>query len=204
MLILDIFAQHAVTKEGKIQVELAQLKYQSTRLIGMGIALSRLGGGIGTRGPGEKKLEMDRRLIRNRISQLNKELEQVKAYVEIEKARFGDKLTVLYDIDENIDAKIPSLTIQPLVENAIIHGIRKNGGCGTVIIGVKKEDGYTRVWVENDGITIDLDIIKKVYSGEMPGNKIGLYNVHLRLKLIYGQGLNIYRLEPGTKMEFYI
>lgn len=142
--------------------------------------------------------------VNDNLIDINKELEQVKAYVEIEKARFGDKLTVLYYIDENIDAKIPSLTIQPLVENAIIHGIRKNGGCGTVIIGVKKEDGYTRVWVENDGITIDLDIIKKVYSGEMPGNKIGLYNVHLRLKLIYGQGLNIYRLEPGTKMEFYI
>ena len=86
MLILDIFAQHAVTKEGKIQVELAQLKYQSTRLIGMGIALSRLGGGIGTRGPGEKKLEMDRRLIRNRISQLNKELEQVKRSRKVARA----------------------------------------------------------------------------------------------------------------------
>lgn len=78
MLILDIFAQHAVTKEGKIQIELAQLKYRSTRLIGLGTSMSRLGGGIGTRGPGEKKLEVDRRLIRNRISQLNKELEQVK------------------------------------------------------------------------------------------------------------------------------
>lgn len=89
MLILDIFAQHAVTKEGKIQVELAQLKYQSTRLIGMGTALSRLGGGIGTRGPGEKKLEMDRRLIRNRISQLNKELEQVKRSREVARALRG-------------------------------------------------------------------------------------------------------------------
>ena len=133
-------------------------------------------------------------------------LNTITSFIRInpEKARFGDKLTVLYDIDENIEAKIPSLTIQPLVENAIIHGIRKNGGCGTVVIGVKKEDGYTRVWVENDGIAIDLDVIKKVYSGEMPDNKIGLYNVHLRLKLIYGQGLNIYRLDPGTKMEFYI
>lgn len=83
MLILDIFAQHAVTKEGKIQVELAQLKYRSTRLIGLGTSLSRLGGGIGTRGPGEKKLEMDRRLIRGRISQLNKELEQVKQSREV-------------------------------------------------------------------------------------------------------------------------
>jgi GTP-binding protein HflX len=78
MLILDIFAQHAVTKEGKIQVELAQLKYRSTRLVGMRNSLSRLGGGIGTRGPGEKKLEVDRRLIRDRIAQLNRELAEVK------------------------------------------------------------------------------------------------------------------------------
>ncbi len=78
VMILDIFAQRASTREGKIQVELAQLKYRSSRLIGLRSSLSRLGGGIGTRGPGEKKLEMDRRLIRDRISQLNKELEDVK------------------------------------------------------------------------------------------------------------------------------
>lgn len=78
VMILDIFAQRASTREGKIQVELAQLKYRSSRLTGLGKSLSRLGGGIGTRGPGEKKLEMDRRLIRNRISQLKKELEEVK------------------------------------------------------------------------------------------------------------------------------
>lgn len=77
VMILDIFAQRASTREGKIQVEMAQLKYRSSRLIGLGHSLSRLGGGIGTRGPGEKKLEMDRRLIRDRISQLNKELDQV-------------------------------------------------------------------------------------------------------------------------------
>lgn len=83
MLILDIFAQHAVTREGKIQVELAQLKYRQTRLIGMHSALSRLGGGIGTRGPGEKKLEMDRRLIKDRIAQLNRELADVKKNREV-------------------------------------------------------------------------------------------------------------------------
>ena len=78
LLILDIFASRAVTKEGKIQVELAQLRYRAVRLVGLGSSLSRLGGGIGTRGPGEKKLEMDRRLIKERISQLKKELEHVK------------------------------------------------------------------------------------------------------------------------------
>lgn len=78
ILILDIFANHATTREGKIQVELAQLRYRATRLVGLRESLSRLGGGIGTRGPGEKKLEVDRRLIRDRISQLKRELEEVK------------------------------------------------------------------------------------------------------------------------------
>lgn len=77
-LILDIFAQRAISKEGKLQVELAQLKYQLPRLIGLGTELSRLGGGIGTRGPGEKKLEVDRRHIRRRITNLERELEQLE------------------------------------------------------------------------------------------------------------------------------
>ena len=83
LLILDIFAARASTNEGKIQVELAQLKYRQSRLIGYGTSLSRLGGGIGTRGPGEKKLEMDRRLIKNRIAQLNRELKDVKRHREV-------------------------------------------------------------------------------------------------------------------------
>lgn len=83
LVILDIFAAHANTSEGKIQVELAQLKYRSSRLIGLRSALSRLGGGIGTRGPGEKKLEMDRRLIKDRIAQLNKELSNVKNHRQV-------------------------------------------------------------------------------------------------------------------------
>ncbi len=83
LVILDIFAARASTSEGKIQVELAQLKYRQTRLTGFGTAMSRLGGGIGTRGPGEKKLEMDRRLIKNRIAQLNRELRDVKRHREV-------------------------------------------------------------------------------------------------------------------------
>lgn len=83
LLILDIFARHAVSREGKIQVELAQLKYRAARLTGLGNSLSRLGGGIGTRGPGEKKLEMDRRLIRVRISHLKRELEEVVRHREL-------------------------------------------------------------------------------------------------------------------------
>ena len=83
VVILDIFAARAKTSEGKIQIELAQLRYRAARLTGLGTSLSRLGGGIGTRGPGEKKLEMDRRLIKTRISQLKRELEQVKRHREL-------------------------------------------------------------------------------------------------------------------------
>ena len=83
LLILDIFAARAVSGEGKIQVELAQLRYRASRLSGLGRSLSRLGGGIGTRGPGEKKLEMDRRLIRERISRLKKELRDVEKHREL-------------------------------------------------------------------------------------------------------------------------
>lgn len=87
LIILDIFAARATTSEGKIQVELAQLKYRLSRLAGLGRSMSRLGGGIGTRGPGEKKLEMDRRLIKNRIAQLNRELKEVRQHREITRAR---------------------------------------------------------------------------------------------------------------------
>ncbi len=83
MVILDIFASRATTSEGKIQVELAQLKYRAARLVGLRSSLSRLGGGIGTRGPGEKKLEMDRRLIHERIGQLKQELKEVQCHREL-------------------------------------------------------------------------------------------------------------------------
>lgn len=87
LIILDIFAAHATTSEGKIQVELAQLKYRLSRLTGLGRSMSRLGGGIGTRGPGEKKLEIDRRLINDRIAQLNRELKEVVKHREIARAK---------------------------------------------------------------------------------------------------------------------
>lgn len=85
MVILDIFAARAKTREGKLQVELAQLKYRAARLVGLRSSLSRLGGGIGTRGPGEKKLEMDRRLIHERISQLKGELKEVERHRQVQR-----------------------------------------------------------------------------------------------------------------------
>ena len=86
LLILDIFAGRAVSSEGKLQVELAQLKYRAARLVGLRNSLSRLGGGIGTRGPGEKKLEMDRRLIHERIGRLKRELAEVERHRDVIRA----------------------------------------------------------------------------------------------------------------------
>ncbi|MEG1291518.1 MAG: GTPase HflX [Lachnospiraceae bacterium] len=93
LIILDIFAARASTSEGKIQVELAQLKYRLGHLTGLGISLSRLGGGIGTKGPGEKKLELDRRLIKNRISQLKQELCEVRRHRELTRGQRGKNQT---------------------------------------------------------------------------------------------------------------
>ena len=87
MVILDIFAARASTSEGKLQVEMAQLKYRMTRLAGLGTTLSRLGGGIGTRGPGEKKLETDRRIIQDRLSKLSNELKEVENHRNVLRAR---------------------------------------------------------------------------------------------------------------------
>ena len=96
LVILDIFAAHAQTSEGKLQVELAQLKYRSSRLTGFGKNLSRLGGGIGTRGPGESKLESDRRAIRERVSQLRSEIEKVESSREtLRKHRMSDGIPVI-------------------------------------------------------------------------------------------------------------
>ena len=96
LVILDIFAAHAKSSEGKLQVELAQLKYRSSRLTGLGKNLSRLGGGIGTRGPGESKLETDRRAIRERVAQLKSEIEKIESSREtLRKHRMNDGIPVI-------------------------------------------------------------------------------------------------------------
>ncbi|WP_208607140.1 sensor histidine kinase [Paenibacillus typhae] len=132
---------------------------------------------------------------------IRRELQQVQQYVEIEKARFGSRLAVEYDIDE-VEVRIPSLIIQPLVENAIMHGILKARGQGTVTISVKDLGKAVRVGIADTGAGISEETIERVYSGHMPDNKIGLYNVHQRVKLIYGQGLTIRRLDKGTDIYF--
>ncbi|MEH7097110.1 sensor histidine kinase [Neobacillus vireti] len=139
--------------------------------------------------------------VSDELIDIHKELEQVRDYVEIEKARFGSRLTVEYDIDE-VNVNIPSLLIQPLVENAIIHGILKKKGPGLVTIAVKDLGEKIRVSVKDTGAGISEEVIHHLQHDTVPANKIGLYNVHQRVKLIYGNGLVIHRLSPGTEAFF--
>lgn len=143
--------------------------------------------------------------IGDNLVDIYKELEQVKAYVEVEKARFGDKLNIIYDIDEDISIKIPSLIIQPIVENSVKHGILEGSKRGTVKIYVKKiMNNKVKVIIEDDGVGISEKVIERVYNDNMQENKIGISNVNNRLKYLYGKGLQIERLDKGTRTTFIV
>lgn len=135
---------------------------------------------------------------------IKKELYQIKDYIAIEQARFGDKLTVIYDIDDEVNCRVASLLIQPLVENAIVHGIQPCRGKGVVTISIAQSGSRVRIAVRDTGHGIDPHIVEQLDTNEMPVNKIGLINVHHRVKLLYGEGLHIRRLEPGTEIAFYV
>ncbi|WP_161795685.1 sensor histidine kinase [Raoultella terrigena] len=135
---------------------------------------------------------------------IKRELYQIKDYIAIEQARFGDKLTVIYDIDDEVSCVIPSLLIQPLVENAIVHGIQPCKGKGVVTIGINECGNRVRISVRDTGNGIDPAVVARVEADEMPGNKIGLLNVHHRVKLLYGEGLHIRHMTPGTEITFYV
>ena len=135
--------------------------------------------------------------------ELIKELNQVDTYIKIEKVRFGDKLNILYDVDESLyNFQIPSLIIQPLVENSIKHGILKKRDNGCVKIIIKKIDKDIEITIEDDGVGIEQSIIDNL--DKQIKENIGLKNVHQRLKLLYGEGLNIKKLKQGTRIKFKI
>ena len=135
--------------------------------------------------------------------ELIKELNQIDTYIKIEKARFGEKLNIIYDVDESLyNFQIPSLIIQPLVENSIKHGILKKRDNGFVKIIVKKIDKDIEVAIEDDGVGIEQAVIDNL--DKKIEENIGLKNVHQRLKLLYGEGLNITKLEQGTRIKFKI
>lgn len=141
----------------------------------------------------------------DRLVGIEREIEQVKAYVDIELARFGDRLKVEYHIDPRLEVSIPSLIIQPLVENAIKHGIMKGTGRGTVKLIIQEmSPDMARITVEDDGVGIDPQVIESIESGTLPGHHIGLSNVQNRLRLIYGSGLRIERMAAGTRIFFEV
>lgn len=142
--------------------------------------------------------------LNDELIDIRKELHQIQDYIAIEQARFGAKLTVIYDIDDDVSVRIPSLLIQPLVENAIVHGIQPCKGKGVVVIAVKDQGDRVKISVKDTGHGINQETINRVARNEMPGHNIGLLNVHHRVSLLYGEGLHIRRLEPGTEIAFYI
>ncbi|QSH58423.1 histidine kinase [Photobacterium damselae subsp. damselae] len=135
---------------------------------------------------------------------IQEELQQVKDYVAIEQARFGNKLSVNFDIDD-VHNKIPALLLQPLVENAILHGIQPSAKPGQVSILVKRLlTDEVQVTIEDTGVGIKPEVITKLRNGNMESHRIGLQNVHQRLLLLYGEGLEIVSDKHGTKMSFII
>lgn len=134
---------------------------------------------------------------------IQEELQQVRDYVAIEQARFGDKLEVVFEVDD-VHIQVPCLLLQPLVENAILHGIQPRSAPGRVTIEVKQLAGGIRVAVRDTGYGISQAVIDGVAAGRVESRSIGLMNVHQRVKLLYGDGLQLRRLEPGTEVCFYL
>lgn len=141
----------------------------------------------------------------NGVTPLSNELVTVRAYVSIEKERFKDRLKVEFDIDEEIDILVPMLVIQPLVENAIRHGVSKKPGGGTVKIRVKRNASSTVITVKDDGIGIESRKLKKILDGENKNSGVGLNNIQRRMLLYYGHGMEISSTEGrGTTVVITI
>ncbi len=130
-------------------------------------------------------------------------IKQVKDYVAIEQARFGDKLTIRFDI-ETTDTNIAPLLIQPLVENAIRHGFQPSRRPCDVIIAVREIAQGTEISITDTGIGINPNIVEQLYHGTIDSHHIGLMNVHQRLIMLYGQGLTVEPRNPGTRVSFVI
>ncbi|MCD9025033.1 sensor histidine kinase [Cohnella silvisoli] len=138
------------------------------------------------------------------LTTIENELELVKAYINIEKARFGARLNVEYDVDANLDIRIPPLILQPLVENAIRHGLMSNLRGGTVKISVKKEKGAgVSFAVEDNGCGMNDKKRDEILNPDVANRGIGLWNISQRIQLLYGRNIRIESAEGmGTKVFF--
>ncbi|MBG9456866.1 hypothetical protein ABE61_23520 [Lysinibacillus sphaericus] len=146
--------------------------------------------------------------VRNlqRVVSLKDELELVRSYLYISQQRFGDLLNIEWDIDDNINIEIPPISLQTLVENAIVHGVLKQEDGGTVCIRIKDCPNHVAVSVIDNGVGIDSSLLDELQSGDYsPNSGVGLRNTDLRLKRIYGQRLQITStLNEGTTITFHI
>ena len=227
LLILDIFAARAVSGEGKIQVELAQLRYRASRLSGLGRSLSRLGGGIGTRGPGEKKLEMDRRLIRERISRLKKELRDVERHRELirnQRSQSGMKTAALVGYTSAGKSSIENaLTDAGIPEDAMLFSTLDTTTRGLMLDGTQEilvtdTVGFIRKLphhlVEAFRSTLEeaayADIIIHVVDVSNPQMDTQMHVVYETLRQLGAEGKPVVTLfnkqdlldEPGVQRDF--
>lgn len=142
---------------------------------------------------------------KERLVPLRKELELVRAYLEIERARFGERLRIRFEVDESADCMLPPLTLQPLVENAVRHGISVQEDGGTVTVSVRADSAYTILSVEDDGPGMPVyarSILSNDYEGK---GGVGLRNIHQRMLKLFGEGIEIGEGSPGgTKVNIRI
>ena len=227
LLILDIFAARAVSGEGKIQVELAQLRYRASRLSGLGRSLSRLAGGIGSRGPGEKKLEMDRRLIRERISRLKKELRDVERHRELirnQRSQSGMKTAALVGYTSAGKSSIENaLTDAGIPEDAMLFSTLDTTTRGLMLDGTQEilvtdTVGFIRKLphhlVEAFRSTLEeaayADIIIHVVDVSNPQMDTQMHVVYETLRQLGAEGKPVVTLfnkqdlldEPGVQRDF--
>ncbi|MEJ8777535.1 ATP-binding response regulator [Pseudogracilibacillus sp. ICA-222130] len=137
---------------------------------------------------------------------LKQELQLIEAYLYIEQVRFGDRVKVVWEIDDCKNVQIPAITIQPLVENAILHGITTRSSGGTITIKVINREKEVEIVVEDDGVGIPKDTLDRIHNQERVGKSgVGIYNTNLRLLRTYGKGLHIESEKgKGTKISFKI
>jgi len=134
---------------------------------------------------------------RNSMVLVEEEIELVKAYLYIEKMRFGDRLTIKYDIDESIQLMIPALSLQPLVENAVFHGVSKKPEGGTIEISVQREGQFVRIKIYDNGVGIPAKKLQQLMNEE--SSRIGFTNPLKKFKLMKNASLRLYSEEgKGT------
>ncbi|CAM4338134.1 signal transduction histidine kinase [Paenibacillus endophyticus] len=142
---------------------------------------------------------------RQQIVSLEKELELVRSYVALEQARFGKRLRVVYEVDERTTGFIPPLSIQPIVENAVRHGVMQTAAGGTVFLKVQQLGDHMQISVTDSGVGIKASELNSLLLEQRPLRGVGLINIHRRLLSLYGEGLAIISKEgEGTTVSFQV